>query len=1100
MITLLLAALVVQAPTGSDKAQVGGVHYERLATREQTRQAILEALVPEAVTWGEWYQCSPFPFAGQGTGDLERPYGPEAELAKMRAGEAPDLNAVYIGKDGVEARWYERGQLADRKVDLHLHEGENLQDYVRAYLYTAVESPYEQTVEYQMGSDDGLRVWLNGELLLHRDVSRGLDPAAETLSFHFQEGVNDLMFEIVDGEAGWEFQITTVKPLDPRVDSELQFLLDRDFPPSRDRAHYRTFTVPVPKNVKLEVGGLAVLPDGRPAVTTRRGDVFLVEGAYDEPPLDAQLKPFADGLHEALGLAWRPAEDGLALYTVQRGELTRLVDEDGDGAADLYQTVCDDWGVSGNYHEFAFGPKFDAQGNAWVTLNVGFCGSLGKSTAPWRGWALRIAPDGSMQPWCDGLRSPNGMGMWKDGEMFYVDNQGDYVATNRLSHLKRGAYHGHPAGLRWRDEIHSASDAAPERQPASIWFPYKKMGQSAADIALDTTGGKFGPFAEQFFIGDQTLATIMRADLELVNGHYQGACFPFLEGLDCGVNRLAFAPDGSLFVGQTDRGWGSIGRKRYGLQRVVYSGELPFEIRTMSARSDGFVLHFTEDLDEATAVDPASYSLTSYTYEYHAAYGAPEADTQSHSIVRIDLLGARSVRLHLDSVRPGYVHELHAEGVRNASGEELLHSAAYYTLIEVPAPDEDAISALDPTNLPRVLFLTHSAGYVHEVVKRAAPDQLAHAEHNLIEAAAGRFEVVATQDCSEINATNLEDYSAVVFYTTGELPMAEADKDALLAWIASGGAFIGVHSASDTLYDYAPYLEMLGGTFDGHPWHESVELVVDDSAHPATSHLGERWTITDEIYQFRGFRRYPQYPLLHLSGARADLSLGKRQDGDYVNAWCKSWGRGRVFYTALGHRPELWQDAQFREHLLGGIEWAMGASDDSPPAPPGAIDLMPGDDSNQWCHEVGRECEWPVSGGVYTVQAGVGDAFTKLRFGDGLYHIELSPALHSPRDGGGSGIYLLGSYELQVPNLPSAEWFALDIEFSAPRFDAAFNKLENARLTAWLDGRLIHDDLELPGPSAGAFRQDEAPMGPLMLRDDGEPRRFRNAWVLPREH
>ena len=410
--------------------------------------------------------------------------------------------------------------------------------------------------------------------------------------------------------------------------------------------------------------------------------MLLIEGAYAEPPGPVRYLPFARGLHEPLGAAVRTDADGEAVYCVQRAELTRLVDLDGDDRADLYETFCDGWGVSGNYHEFSFGPKFDAEGNAWVSLNVGFCGSLGKSIVPWRGWALKVTPAGELIPVASGLRSPNGLGFNSEGEAFYVDNQGDYVATNRLSHLAQDSWHGHPSSLRWRADGDAAEK--PPRQPAAVWFPYRKMGQSAADVELDDTGGAFGPFAGQLFVGDQTLATVMRVDLEQVEGHWQGACFPFYSQLDCGVNRIAFAPDGSMFVGQTDRGWGSVGRRRHGLQRLVWSGETPFEIRSMGARADGFELELTADADPASAADPASYRMTSYTYEYHPDYGAPEDDRLELAIRSAELAGPRRVRLAIEPLRAGYVHELHASGLRSATGEPLLHNNAYYTLIRVP--------------------------------------------------------------------------------------------------------------------------------------------------------------------------------------------------------------------------------------------------------------------------------------------------------------------------------------------------------------------------------------------------------------------------------
>ena len=1110
---------------------VGEVPYRKLGSREATRAAILRALGPDPVEWGEWYLCAPFPYAGHGRDDLRTPHAPEAELAKMRADRPLDLDATYSGKKGVEVRWEPLGRVVSERIDMHRGDDPELLDYVTGYLYTTIESPVAQRVEYTLGSDDGIRLWLNGELLLDKDVPRGLDPLDDRVAFDLLEGTNDLLVKVVEGGGGWEFQLLNQEPLAPRVEAQLDYLLDRDFPPTPAHGYYRAMTVPIPRGEVIEVGGLDVLPDGRPAVSTRRGDVFLVEEAYGEPPVDARFERFAEGLHEPLGLEWREEEGQLALYVVQRGELTRLLDGDGDGVADMYETVCDDWGVSGNYHEFAFGPRFDDEGNAWVTLNVGFCGSLGKSTVPWRGWALKITPEGELLPVCDGLRSPNGLGAWKDGEMFYVDNQGDYVATNRLSHLKQDAFHGHPAGLRWREGVESVEDDAPARQPAAVWFPYRRMGQSAADVVLDTTGGGFGPFSEQFFVGDQMMASVMRVDLELVNGHYQGACFPFLDGLDSGVNRLAFAPDGSMFVGQTDRGWGSVGDRSFGLQRIVWSGEIPFEVLHMVARPDGFELSFTADLERESAVDPASYSMVSYTYEYHPEYGAPEDDKRAAEVLRAELTGARSVRLVLDEVRAGYVHELQAAGVRDAEGRPLLHDMAYYTLIEVPegegVPRPQATQAATKEGPERLLFLTHSAGFEHGVVKRRPNGRLSIAEERLIEAAGDDYEITATQDCSVITPENLAKYDALLFYTTGELPLSEANLEGLIDWVAQGGAFVGIHCATDTLYEYAPYMDMIGGAFDGHPWHEDVKLVIEDRTHPSTEHLGETWQVWDEIYQFKWFRRFPLHGLMHLSGEMADLSKGKRADRDHVNAWCKPFGEGRVFYTALGHRAEMWARKDFQQHLLGGIRWAIHGPDGPLPAPEGAIALLAPGDTSAWIHADGRDCEWREEGGVFTVEAGTGDVFTKERFGDGLYHVEFSPSLHPPevtgQARGNSGVYLMGQYELQVldsyglepkmgdcgacygvalpdvaPFRPAGEWSSYDIEFTAPRFDAAGEKTANARISAWLNGRKIHDDLEVPGPTTAAWRPDEFPMGPLKLQDHGNPVRFRNAWVLPR--
>ena len=176
-----------------------------------------------------------------------------------------------------------------------------------------------------------------------------------------------------------------------------------------EEQYYRLVTVPIPEGIVLEVGGLATLPDGRLGVATRRGEVWLVENPTMEGTGRARFARYAQGLHEALGLAWR---DG-ALYAAQRGELTRLRDGDGDGRADRYESVVS-WPLSGNYHEYSFGPVFDRRGNMIVTLNLAWIGR-GASLARWRGWTMEITPDGRMTPLATGMRSPAGFGFNLDG-------------------------------------------------------------------------------------------------------------------------------------------------------------------------------------------------------------------------------------------------------------------------------------------------------------------------------------------------------------------------------------------------------------------------------------------------------------------------------------------------------------------------------------------------------------------------------------------------------------------------------------------------------------------------------------------------------------
>ncbi|HYC83619.1 MAG TPA: hypothetical protein VEB86_00295, partial [Chryseosolibacter sp.] len=209
---------------------------------------------------------------------------------------------------------------------------------------------------------------------------------------------------------------------------------------------YRIITLPVPENMLLEVGGVATLPDGRIAICTRRGDVYVIENAYMENNSSPVFTLFASGLHEPLGLAYKDN----ALYAAQRGELTKLADTNGDGKADVYETVYA-WPLSGHYHEYSFGPKIAPDGNFFVSGNVAFGDEewwRGESRVPWRGWIIKISPDGKLEPWATGMRSPCGLGM-VDGELFYDDNQGDWIGSGAIWHVKKGSFTGHPAGLRW---------------------------------------------------------------------------------------------------------------------------------------------------------------------------------------------------------------------------------------------------------------------------------------------------------------------------------------------------------------------------------------------------------------------------------------------------------------------------------------------------------------------------------------------------------------------------------------------------------------------------------------------------------------------------
>lgn len=467
---------------------------------------------------------------------------------------------------------------------------------------------------------------------------------------------------------------------------------------SPQQSDYYTITrFEVPEGVVLEASSFQLMPNGKLAVASRRGEIWMINDPFAAEVKARQFVRFAHGLHEVLSLAER---DGW-LYVVQRSDVSRIKDTTGDGKADRFEIVNDGWEINGDYHEYAFGSKFDRTGDLWITLCL--TGSF-SSAVPYRGWAVRITPEGEMLPTSSGVRSPGGMGFNAAGDVFFTDNQGPWNGTCGLKQLVPGKFVGHPGGFEWYklaaavmgpkpqepqsgSRIMTEADKIPELVPPAILFPYNKMGQSASGIATDNSAGQFGPFSGQMLVGDQTHSTVMRVDLERVGTGYQGACFPFLAGFGSGTLGLEMHESGSLFVGGTNRGWGSRGNLPFAVERVNWTGRVPFEILTMRLRPDGFLLTFTEPVDAETASNLNSYKMQTYTYIFQAGYGSPEVDHTEPKIVAATVNEDRkSVHLKVEGLQRGHVHELHADGLRSQAGQPLWHSQAYYTLNEFIQP------------------------------------------------------------------------------------------------------------------------------------------------------------------------------------------------------------------------------------------------------------------------------------------------------------------------------------------------------------------------------------------------------------------------------
>ncbi|MEM7698016.1 MAG: hypothetical protein AAF236_06390 [Verrucomicrobiota bacterium] len=466
------------------------------------------------------------------------------------------------------------------------------------------------------------------------------------------------------------------------------------FPLSADESlYYEVTPFVLPTGEEIETTGIALMEDGALAVSTRRGRIWKVTNALSGDPATMEWSIFAEYLHDPLGLAWR---DGW-LYATQRPEVTRMRDSDGDGAADVFVTVADGWGISGDYHEYNFGSRFDDQGNLYAALCL--TGSS-RVAALYRGWVVKVDPRGAVTPLASGVRSPGGIGFNPQGDIFYTDNQGVWNGSSSLKWVKPGSFLGNPNGnvFAARDSdksivepsfteqgrLHEAMETVTDLIPPAVIFPHNRLGASPTGIEPDLSEGKFGPFAGQLFVAEQTNSMVQRVFLEKIGGLYQGVAFPFLKGFRSGNVGLFLSDDGVMFTGGTNRSWGARGPDSSSLERIRWTGKTPFEVHEMRVTRDGFELRFTEPIDPDTAVSE-SFACEAFTYEYGKLYGSPEVDAFDPTIaVNSVSEDQMTVKLTVEPMTLGHVYAFNNGGLRSESGLPLLHPEAYYTLNALP--------------------------------------------------------------------------------------------------------------------------------------------------------------------------------------------------------------------------------------------------------------------------------------------------------------------------------------------------------------------------------------------------------------------------------
>ncbi|TDE12331.1 c-type cytochrome [Dyadobacter psychrotolerans] len=421
-----------------------------------------------------------------------------------------------------------------------------------------------------------------------------------------------------------------------------------------------------------KVGGLAFLPDGRLLLTTwdQVGGVYIVDGL--EKSSKIKVKRIATGLAEPLGIEVVDGE----IYVLQKQELTHLIDRDGDEIIDEYKSVCNTWTVSADFHEFAFGLVYK-DGYFYVTLSMAMRLKPGEKQLTDRGKTLKVSRSGTFEIVNYGLRTPNGIGLGPDNEIFLTDNQGQWLPANKLIHIKQGEY----LGMGW--DVTDPKQR-PAMSPPAIWLPENEIGNSPSEPVLL----KEGLYKGQLLHGDVTYGGIQRDFLEKVKGEYQGAVFRFSQGLEAGVNRMRFGPDGALYVGEVGMvggGW-SWNEKLFGLQKLKSNGKTAFEMLAVRAKRNGFEIEFTQPLQAGYKVPEGEFTIQQWWYLPTEKYGGPKMDQETLSISKMTISNDRKkLLLELPNLKKGRVVYFRLpDNMQSQSGQSLWSSETWYTLNQIP--------------------------------------------------------------------------------------------------------------------------------------------------------------------------------------------------------------------------------------------------------------------------------------------------------------------------------------------------------------------------------------------------------------------------------
>ncbi len=902
-----------------------------------------------------------------------------------------------------------------------------------------------------------------------------------------------------------------------------------------DKAHpsFEVQTVR-PPDWRPQVGGLAFRKDGKLLVSIfkpnqsgqfdanlKDGELWLVDGVLSGDGRKVTRKLIASDLQEPLGLA----VVGDDIYVATRTSILQLIDKNGDDVIDERKVVGSGW-IADNYHHFTFGLA-EKDGWLYAALSTSITGDAPGINGPnpmFRGSLFRIHPKryepknplANIEFLSSGHRTPNGVSIGPNGLVLTGENQGSWQPSNKVNVLAPGGFYGHFNNTNYKNEQYPAGgikgifDGAPYVPPA-IHLPQGEIANSPAQMVTIQKG----EFQDQILVTDVKFGGLQRGWLEQVEGIWQGGVVQFSQGFEVGTNRLIYAPDGSLImggIGATETwAWTDPATKKwttFGLQRLKSTGKTAFEIHKVVATPTGFRISFTRPVPASQLKDTAKYAVRQWRYSPTIEYGGPKLDRETLDISSIrPAQDGKSVEVDIPGLKEDCVVYLVMD-LKSNRGDQLWASEVWYTLNRKPKPHLPTATALENPK-PSVLVFSKTTGFRHDCIPKGIQTVREIGQTN-------GWRVEATEDANAFTAENLAKFDAVVFLcTTGDV-LNSQQQAAFEAYIRSGGGYAGVHSATDTEYEWPWYGRLAGAYFVSHPHIQAAHVVTEDRAHPSTSFLPAPWMRVDEWYDFKV---NPRPNVRVLASLKPDSYQGSKMPDDHPIVWCQEFEGGRSWYTGLGHTVGTYDEILFRRHLMEGILWAANgkAPISSKPLPLSAWKF---------------EGDWREANGYMETPTGNNwklHLISKEEFQDVRLHAEF----RVPKNGN-SGVYLMGRYEIQIldsygvenkdlqssmcgsvyerwkddkgyegrPPLVNAarqagEWQTLDIVFRAPRFKQG-RKIQNAAfLEVRLNGVLVQHRVEVTGPTRASLFQDEKPRGPIMLQGDHGPIAFRNIRVTP---